>query len=126
MFETWPLRPTAFMEEMLAVESEYSIASLKIGTAESAPGVVTSAFYKGVSRSMCTSSVSLMSPFTLPSCFQVPGHFGKVGHIWMKLPLRCQLEFGNGIEGRSVFTEVVEQRGVRPQPMEGLNCFDAI
>ncbi len=126
MFETWPLRPTAFMEEMLAVESEYSVASLKVSAAENAPSVVTSAAHKGVSRSMCTSSVSLMSPFTLPSCFQMPGHFGKVGHIWMKLPLWRQLEFGNSIKGRSVFTEVVEQRGVRPQPMEGLNGFDAI
>ncbi len=123
---TRPLRPTAFMEEVLTVESEYSVAGLKVGAAEGAPSVVASAAHEGMAWYMCTPSVLLMSPFTPPSCLQMPGNFRKVGHIWMRLPMRRQLEFRGSVESGNVTAGVAEQRSVRPEPVESLNGPNAV
>ena len=47
MLEIWPLRPAAFMEEMLAIQSEYSVASLEVSTAEGAPCVLLMKAWRG-------------------------------------------------------------------------------
>ena len=61
MLETWPKRPAPFMDEMLAVKSEYLVASLKVRIAEGALGVVSPAANEGVARFVCIPSVTAMS-----------------------------------------------------------------